>query len=200
MSELVAALSELGALRAELQQLRRERDALSARVLELEQQVAAASSASSSPAAVSFEECFRIEQSRAKRQRLPLSVALVELDGIQDLRDRLGHSAGEEALVHLARVLERSLRPTDVVSPIDGLAFGLLLTATGLEQGLAAVTRLQQDVLQSPLDTGHSLEALTFSAGLVQWRTDEALGDLLTRASRALGLARRGGVGKVVVG
>jgi diguanylate cyclase len=70
----------------------------------------------------------------------------------------------------------------------------------GLEQGLAAVTRLQQDVLQSPLDSGHSEEVLTFSAGLVQWRTDEALGDLLTRASRALGLARRGGVGKVVVG
>ena len=200
MSDLAVAMSELGALRAELQQLRRERDALSARVLELEQQVAAASSAARPPAAASLEECFRFEQSRAKRPRLALSVALVELDGIQDLRDRLGHSAGEEALAHLARVLERSLRPTDVVSPIDGLAFGLLLTATGLEQGLAAVARLQQDFLQSPLDTGHSQEVLTFSAGLVQWRTDEALGDLLTRASRALGLARRGGTGRVVVG
>lgn len=200
MSELDAALSELGALRAELQQLRRERDALALRVLELEQQVAANSPGSRLPAAASFEESFRVEQSRAKRQRLALSVALIELDGIQDLRDRLGHSAGEEALAHLARVLERSLRPTDVVSPVDGLAFGLLLTATGLEQGLAAVTRLQQDVVQSPLDTGHSLEVLTFSAGLVQWRTDEALGDLLSRASRALGLARRGGAGRVVVG
>jgi len=127
-------------------------------------------------------------------------VALVELDGIQDLRDRLGHSAGEEALAHLARVLERALRPTDVVSAVDGLAFGLLLTATSLEQALTAVTRLQQDFAQAPLDTGHGQEALTFSAGLVQWRTDEALGDLLSRASRALGLARRGGVAKVVVG
>jgi len=199
MSDVPAAPSELGAVRAELQQLRRERDALAARVLELEQLVAAPPGASPAPAA-SFEESFRVEQSRAKRQRLALSVALVELDGIQELRDRLGHSAGEEALAHLARVLEQSLRPTDVVSPVDGLAFGLLLTATSLEQALAAITRLQQDFAQVPLDTGHEQQVLTFSAGLVQWRTDEALGDLLSRASRALGLARRGGVGKVVVG
>lgn len=199
MSDVPAAPSELGAVRAELQQLRRERDALAARVLELEQQVAASPGASPAPAA-SFEESFRVEQSRAKRQRLALSVALVELDGIQELRDRLGHSAGEEALAHLARVLEQSLRPTDVVSPVDGLAFGLLLTATSLEQAIAAITRLQQDFAQVPLDTGHEQQVLTFSAGLVQWRTDEALGDLLSRASRALGLARRGGVGKVVVG
>ena len=119
MSGLPAAVSEPGALRAELQQLRRERDALAARVLELEQQVAATTSASRPTASAGFEESFRVEQSRAKRQRLALSVALVELDGIQDLRDRLGHSAGEEALAHLARVLERSLRPTDVVSPLD---------------------------------------------------------------------------------
>ena len=200
MSEPAAALSELSALRAELQQLRRERDALAARVRELEQQVAAPSSTSLPSAAASFEESFRVEQSRAKRQRLALSVAIVELDGIQELRDRLGHSAGEEALAHLARVLERSLRPTDVVSPIDGLAFGVLLNATSLEHALAAVNRLQQDMAQAPLDTGLTQEVLTFSAGLVQWRTDEALGELLSRASRALGLARRGGVAKVVVG
>ena len=200
MSEDAAALSELGALRAELQQLRRDRDALAARVLELEQQVTASSNALRPQAATGFAESFRIEQSRAKRQRLALSVALVELDRIQELRDRLGHSAGEEALAHFARVLERSLRPTDVVSAVDGLAFGLLLTATSVEQALTALTRLQQDFAQAPLDTGHAQEALTFSAGLVQWRTDEALGDLLSRASRALGLARRAGDGKVVVG
>jgi diguanylate cyclase len=192
--------SEPGALSAELQHLRRERDALAARVIELEQQVANASNAGRPPAVASFEDSFRVEQSRAKRQRLALSVALVELDGMQELRDRLGHSAGEEAIAHLGRVLDRSLRPTDVMRPIDGLAFGLILTATSLEQALAAITRLQQDFAHAPLDTGHEEAALTFSAGLVQWRTDEALGDLLTRASRALGLARRGGAGKVVVG
>jgi diguanylate cyclase len=180
---------ELDQLRGELQQARRERDALAARVRELEQQIVAPGpDPAAQTSSVSFEDCFRTEQSRAKRLRIPLSLALVEIDDLQDLRDRLGQT------------IEDSLRPTDVVSRIDGLAYGVLLTGTNIEQALAALVRLQQDVADAPYMTGHVRSTLTFSAGVVQWRNDEALGDLLTRASRALGLARRGGPGKVVVG
>jgi diguanylate cyclase len=193
--------AELEGLRAELQQLRKERDSLAARIFELEQQVAGPVRVPNGPsAAVSFEDSFRTEQSRAKRQRIPLTLGLIELDNLQDIRDRLGHAAGEEALAHLGALLEGSLRPTDVVDRIDGLAYGVLLTGTNLEQALAAIARLQQDVANVPYVAGHMQTVLTFTVGVVQWRNDEALGDLLTRASRALGLARRGGPGKVVVG
>ncbi len=191
--------AEIATLRAELQHARRERDALAGRVIDLEQQLAA-SPQGEQGSATSFEDGFRTEQSRAKRQQSPLSMALVELDGLQELRDRLGHAAGEEALSHLGHLLERSLRPTDIVGRVDGLAYGVLLGATSLEHALAVVARLQHDVAASPLDAGHAQHVLNFSAGLVQWRTDEALADLLTRASRALGLARAGGSGKIVVG
>jgi diguanylate cyclase len=193
-----AQAAELEQLRAEVQRARAERDALAARVRELEQQLVPPPAAQA--AAPSFDESFRIEQSRAKRHGRPLSMALVELDGLQDLRDRLGHAAGEAALGHLGRLLEQSLRPTDVVARVDGLAYGLLLPSTGLEQALAALTRLQSDVAAVPFDSGHAHEVLTFSSGLVQWRADEAPGDLLSRASRALGLARRGGSARIVLG
>lgn len=188
----------LDELRAELQRARAERDALAARVLELEQQLSPPATARAE--APGFDESFRVEQSRSKRHGRPLAMALVELDGLQDLRDRLGHAAGEAALDHLGRLLEQSLRPTDVVARVDGLAYALLLPATGLEQALAALTRLQNDVAAAPFDSGHANEVLTFSSGLVQWRADEAPGDLLSRASRALGLARRGGSGRIVLG
>lgn len=190
--------AEFEELRAEVRRVRTERDALAARVLELEQQLV--SPAAADAAAPGFDESFRVEQSRAKRNGWPLAVALVELDGLQELRDRLGHAAGESALDHLGRLLEKSLRPTDVVARVDGLAYGLLLPSTGLEQALAALTRLQNDVAAAPFDSGHAQEVLTFSGGLVQWRADEAPGDLVSRASRALGLARRGGAGRIVLG
>jgi diguanylate cyclase len=190
--------AELEQLRAELQRARAERDALAARVLQLEQQLVPP--ASPPAAAPSFDDSFKVEQSRAKRHGRPLAIALVELDGLQELRDRLGHAAGEGALDHLGRLLEQSLRPTDVVARVDGLAYGLLLPSTGLEQALAALTRLQVDVAAAPFDSGHEQEILTFCSGLVQWRADEAPGDLLSRASRALGLARRGGTGRIVLG
>ena len=190
---------DIESLTAELRQVRQERDALAARVRELEQQ--SASVAPLAPAgAEQFEDAFRIEQSRAKRQRFALSLALVELDDLQAVRDRLGHAAGEDALSHLGLRLEASLRPTDVVSRIDGLALGVLLTATNLEQALAAISRVQREFAELPYATAHAQTALTFSAGIVQWRNDEALGDLLSRASRALGLAKKAGAGKAVVG
>jgi diguanylate cyclase len=196
------ASADVDRLQAELQRLRGERDALAARVIELEQQLSAPATPAAAGAGglADLEASFRVEQARAKRQRLALSLALVEPDNVQHVRDRLGHAAGEDAFAHLGRILEQALRPTDVVGRADGQAYGLLLTATTLEQALAALTRLQHDVARAPFSSGAAQEILTFSAGLVQWRTDEALGDLLSRASRALGMARRAGAGRIVVG
>jgi diguanylate cyclase len=177
-------------LRAELQQVKHERDALAARVRELEQQWTTVA-ATTPTGAGDFEAAFRIEQSRAKRQRFALSLALVELDDLQAVRDRLGHAAGEDVLSHLGACLEASLRPTDVVGPVDGLAYGVLLTATNLEQALAAISRVQREFAEQPYATTHAQTVLTFSAGIVQWRTDEALGDLLSRASARSVLRRR---------
>lgn len=205
MDDTRSVRSELEQLQSQLEQLRRERDLLANRVRELEQQCSttpgdSSATASSVDEAARFGDAFRVEQSRAKRQRLALSLALIEPDNLQEVRDRLGHAAGEDALVHLAAQLENSLRPTDVVGRVDGLAYGVLLTATNLEQALAAVTRLQNDVAARPYTGAHCETELSFCAGIVQWRNDEGLGDLLSRASRALGLAKKAGTGKVVVG
>lgn len=200
MDNLPLGRRETDALKLELEALRRERDALAERVRELEEQWTAPSRPAGEPEAEWFEGAFRIEQSRAKRQRLALSLAMVELDDVQELRDRLGHAAGEVVFAHLGAQLAASLRPTDVVCRIDGLAYGVLLTATNLEQALAAVSRLQREIGKNPFVTAHAQTKLSFSAGIVQWRNDEALGDLLSRASRALGLAKKAGTGKAVVG
>ena len=205
MDDTRGGRSELEQVQSQLVELRRERDLLASRVRELEQQCsaaprAAADNPSSIDDAARFSDAFRVEQSRAKRQRLALSLALIEPDNLQDLRDRLGHGAGENALAHLGAQLEASLRPTDVVGRVDGLAYGVLLTATNLEQALAAVTRLQHDVGARPYAAAHSETELTFCAGIVQWRNDEGLGDLLSRGSRALGMAKKAGIGKIVVG
>jgi diguanylate cyclase len=146
-----------------------------------------------------FDDAFRVEQARAKRDRSALSLVLLQIDEIEAITDLLGHGAAEDSVSHLANTLRTKLRPTDVVARLDGREFGLLLTATGLEQALAATARLQGEFTNLPLEISGRNCGLTFSAGVVQWREDETLGDLLTRASRALNQARRGGTNKVVV-
>src|SRR5256885_6571620 len=86
----------------------------------------------------------------------PLSVALVDMDGMQALNAELGHAMGDAALVHVAQLARQGLRPEDVVGRYEGQAFVLLLPQTPETAGAQALQRLLQrseehtSELQSP--------------------------------------------------
>lgn len=196
---------ELERTRTELSQALERAEVQAKRVRELEAQIAAALTRPEPELQDrildrrAFDEAFRVEQARAKRDRSALSLVLLQIDEIEAITDLLGHGAGEDSVEHLATTLKTKLRPTDVVARLDGREFGLLLAATSLEQALAATARLQGEFSELPLELSGRSCGLTFSAGVVQWREEEMLGDLLTRASRALNQARRAGTNKVVL-
>lgn len=71
----------------------------------------------------------------AARQRDGYAVMLLDLDGFKNVNDTLGHGAGDELLVQVARTLPRLVRGVDVVTRLGGDTFALLLP------GLTAVNR-----------------------------------------------------------
>ena len=66
------------------------------------------------------------EIARADREARPLSVSVIDIDNFKQLNDRLGHQAGDGALVHLVQVVKDTLRPTDVVARYGGEEFVVL--------------------------------------------------------------------------
>jgi diguanylate cyclase (GGDEF)-like protein len=68
------------------------------------------------------------EQARrlARRAHVPCRLLFIDLDGLKDVNDTLGHQAGDALLVDAAQILARVFRETDVVGRIGGDEFAVL--------------------------------------------------------------------------
>jgi diguanylate cyclase (GGDEF)-like protein len=61
------------------------------------------------------------------RRNVPLAVLYIDLDNFKIFNDRLGHAAGDDILVEVARILRETVPETDVAARIGGDEFAVLL-------------------------------------------------------------------------
>lgn len=83
------------------------------------------------------------EVDRAARYRHPLSVVVIDLDGLKTLNDQEGHEAGDNALQRIATALQQSIRTVDAAFRIGGDEFVLLLPETPAERVPDIINRLR---------------------------------------------------------
>jgi diguanylate cyclase len=145
-----------------------------------------------------MDEALDREIKRADRQQTPVSLALLDIDNFKQLNDTLGHQAGDQALVHLAQVIRETLRPTDEVARYGGEEFIIIMTETGLDEGVATVTRLQRELTRRFFLHKNEKRLITFSAGVALRMPEEASEDLIERADRAMYQAKKTGKNRVV--
>lgn len=69
-----------------------------------------------------FHEQVKVSLERSRRHGLKLALLLVDLDNFKQVNDELGHEAGDQLLVSVAKCLMNSLRQTDTVVRQDGNA------------------------------------------------------------------------------
>ena len=75
----------------------------------------------------SGEQRLAEEISRAVRHERPLTVLLMDLDGLKQINDRLGHAAGDIVLKGFAERLQRAIRGSDLAVRLGGDEFMVLL-------------------------------------------------------------------------
>ena len=145
-----------------------------------------------------LEEMFDKEVARATRHDTLLCVGLLDIDNFKKLNDSLGHSAGDDALVHLARVCRETLRPQDTVARYGGEEFIILLPETPLEDAANALARLQRELTRKFFMHDNEKVLITFSAGVTQMKTDDSQATVIKRADEAMYEAKKSGKNRVI--
>lgn len=145
-----------------------------------------------------LDEAMTKEISRAQRGGGSLSVALLDIDNFKQLNDNYGHNVGDTALQHLAKVIQETLRPTDIAARFGGEEFVILLPNTQIEAATETIARLQR-VLTKQFFLGNNERLLiTFSAGISLFKASEDPATVLNRADQAMYLAKKSGKNRVM--
>ncbi|HXN54717.1 MAG TPA: diguanylate cyclase [Myxococcales bacterium] len=149
----------------------------------------------------SFHARLEEEVRRADRYAQSLACAMVDLDGLKQINDNLGHAAGNRAILALADAVREELRDTDFAARYGGDEFVVLLPQTNAAAGALFAERLRRRLATVSQEAGLPVHA---SIGVSALTPDEvgvpdAAEALLHRADEALYRAKGGGRDRVEV-
>jgi|SRR5215211_7588699 len=114
----------------------------------------------------------------------PLSVGLVDLDGLKRVNDRYGHLEGDRCLQEAARAMEQSVRGEDQCYRWGGDEFVVVLPGTDRPGADRVLERMAADV--GRVCAGDGERGLTLSYGVAELPPDGSAEDLLALADLAL--------------
>lgn len=135
----------------------------------------------------SGEQRLAEEISRAQRRSTPLTVLLLDMNGLKNVNDSFGHAAGDEMIRHFAGRLSKAIRGSDSGARLGGDEFLVLLPECALGDVPRVLNRLSG--MEMDFD-GHRIP-LAFSAGWTNYRPGESPEELLKRADDALYVNKR---------
>lgn len=146
-----------------------------------------------------LDDSFKQECSRTKRYHRPLSILLIDVDGLSAVNDAHGRRTGDRVLRHVAEIISGAVRDTDLVSRLGGDEFCLLLPETDYDGAGVLAKRLGAQVPTQPIELQDQALRVTVSIGFTAMRGDTPIepDQLVSRADLALRRAKEAGPGNV---
>jgi len=137
----------------------------------------------------SGEQRLGQEISRAQRHGRPLTVLLIDLDGLKQINDAYGHAAGDLLIKTFAERLQRAIRGSDVAVRLGGDEFMALLPECRLDEVRHVLGRIEG------VDCEYEGRTIPcqFSRGWTDFKPGESPQELLKRADEALYSNKRQG-------
>lgn len=127
----------------------------------------------------------------------PIALLFLDLDHFKLLNDYQGHTAGDRALVAVAKALVAELRPSDLFGRFGGEEFVALLDGAAAHQAVQVATRLCRRIYRLEIPVNQHAQLLSISLGVGMWQEGDDLESLIERADQAMYDAKLNGRNRV---
>ncbi|GGJ97769.1 diguanylate cyclase [Pseudomonas matsuisoli] len=134
---------------------------------------------------------------RARRDALPLSFAMLDIDHFKRVNDTYGHPMGDRIIRSLALFLKQRLRKTDHIGRYGGEEFAIVMPYTRGEDALAVIEDIRQRFAAIKHPAQPQDLSCTFSCGIAQWSSGQGAAALASDADLSLYRAKHAGRNRV---
>jgi len=149
-----------------------------------------------------FDQSLIKEWNRARRDKTPLSILMIDVDHFKMYNDTHGHQQGDIALQTVAGTITSSLgRPCDIAARWGGEEFAVLMPNTTLEGAVHVAEEIRKNIegAHVPCDEINSYHNVTISTGVARMQPDKdiSIPELILQADKALYNAKDAGRNRV---
>ncbi len=127
------------------------------------------------------------EWRRCQREKLPISLMMIDVDQFKQYNDNYGHGAGDECLVRMAKAINGCIhRPGDMLARYGGEEFAAIMPGTHSAGALQMAQQFHAVMAELSIPHAHSTVAphVTLSIGVATTtRTDEVTPEQLSEAA-----------------
>ncbi len=131
----------------------------------------------------------------AERLKTPISFIIMDIDHFKDVNDRYGHAVGDRILIHLANLLRRNVRESDMVFRWGGEEFLILAVGAPMKGAFILAEHLRNLIEEEHFDSvGH----ITASFGIAETSYLGPKDNWFERVDAALYKAKESGRNRVI--
>ncbi len=148
-----------------------------------------------------FDEGMVKALSEAARDRMPLSLMLIDIDHFKQFNDTYGHQTGDQVLRLVAMTLKSNIKGKDLAARYGGEEFAAILPQTDLAGASILAENIRKAIQAKELlkrSTSEKLGRITASFGVATLKPGDSVNSLIERADRCLYAAKHAGRNRVI--
>ena len=137
-----------------------------------------------------FMDMAAAELLRSRRFGKPLTVAYLDIDNFKAMNDKMGHSAGDQVLVGMARTIRVNLRVTDGMARLGGDEFAIILPELDGRRAKLVLRKLELSLHGLARTSGWPV---SFSMGAITFLEPPSVESMIHRADEMMYDVKRNG-------